>query len=170
MCEARFLRLFIDYSWLFSGPFTLSFFLSRWLYLLFQYVILVCVCANSLQPLTQQGSAWLSQGGEGLHITPCSQENGNCLGTSHRYVTLLVEAAAPTNVPSAGIIFFCAFFSGAEHDSDGRSCLVERLCHGCLLQFHRPARTGEKVHRSTSHVKNCLIHLKYLKMLNMVKF
>lgn len=132
-------------------------------------MILVCVCVNSLQPLTQQGSAWLSQGGGDLHTTPCSQENGSCLGTSPRYVTLLVEAAAQINVPSAVVskknkyiyiytylIFFYAFSSGAEHDGDGRSCLVERLCHGCVLQFYRPARTGEnKIDQSSSHIKNC---------------
>lgn len=33
--------------------------------------------------------------------------------------------------------------AGAEHDSNGRSGLVERLCGGGLLQFYRPARAGE---------------------------
>lgn len=73
---------------------------------------------------------------------------------------LLVEAAARINVPSAGVgIYLRKYFffsSGAEHDSDGRSCLVERLCHGCVLQFYRPARTGEnKVDQSTSPIKKC---------------
>lgn len=39
----------------------------------------------------------------------------------------------------------CFSFSippGAEHDGDGRFGLVERLCGGGLLQFHRPARAG----------------------------
>lgn len=121
--------------------------------------IVVCVCVSSLQPLTQQGSAWLSLGGGDLHTTPCSPENGSCLGTSLRFVKL-IEPAAWINVFSALRVYllkhFDAFSSGAEHDSDGRSCLVERLCHGCMLQFYRPARTGEnKVDQSTSHSKNC---------------
>lgn len=41
---------------------------------------------------------------------------------------------------------------GAEHDGDGRSGLVERLCGGGLLQFYRPARAGETEEPLTLHV------------------
>lgn len=59
------------------------------------FAVSVCdisVCVYSLQPLTQQASAWLLRGGGDLHTTPCSRENGSCLGTSLRLVTLRMEA------------------------------------------------------------------------------
>lgn len=63
------------------------------------------MCVNSLQPLTQQGSAWLSQEGGDLHTTLCSQGNGSCLGTSLRYLT-----AAQINVLYAVIRIYLIFF------------------------------------------------------------
>lgn len=93
------------------------------------------------------------------------------------------SAAARISVPTAAVSERLHLFTGAEHDGDGRSCLVEGLCHGGVLQFHRSARTGEnKGDQSTSSVllpcSNELIasailfviHLKLIKRLNITKF
>lgn len=93
------------------------------------------------------------------------------------------SAAARISVPTAAVSERPHLFTGAEHDGDGRSRLVEGLCHGGVLQFYRSARTGEnKGDQSTSSVllpcSNELIayailfviHLKLIKRLNIAKF
>ena len=53
----------------------------------------------------------------------------------------------------------CLYFSvGAEHDGDGRSCLVERLCGLGLLQLYRPPRAGEAEAPLTSSSHIPLLH------------
>ena len=53
----------------------------------------------------------------------------------------------------------CLCFSvGAEHDGDGRSRLVERLCGGGLLQPYRQPRAGEAEAPLTSSSHTPLLH------------
>lgn len=140
------------HSGVFAGPFT-SFF--------WKYMTVYCVSVWYWSVFVWTVcSHWHSRTVHG-----CSREAGPCTLLlihkkmeavwEHHSGSLFDRSSFQHNVPPSQSCnyfnLFCAFSTGAEHDGDWRPCLVEGLCHGCMLQFYRPARTGEnKGDHSTS--------------------
>lgn len=141
--------LFMDVSWCIYMVFS-----KVYRCLLWRCVTLVCLC-EQFAAIDTAGQCMAVAGRRGLAHYSLFTRKWKLFGNVTQVSDFIDRSSCQINVISAvksiylNILY--AVSSGAEHDSDRRSCLVEGLCSGCMLQFYRPAGTGEdKGDQSTS--------------------